>query len=91
MEKEKKVLVPKEVKQETTDLSVESFIRQAIETKVPIDTLERLLVMRDKVKAERAKEAFDTSMAEFQVSCPTIKKKKMFPQKQEKQHIVMLL
>ena len=85
MKEEKKALIPKESivpkkpKQETTDLSVESFISQAIATKGPIDTLERLFALREKVKAEQAKEAFDKSMAAFQVKCPTIKKKKDVP------------
>ena len=81
MKEEKKVLIPKEVKQETTDLSVESFISQAIATKAPIDTLERLFTLREKIKAERAKEAFDVAMAEFQGECPTIKKTKSVPTK----------
>ena len=38
-----------------------------------------MLVRRDKVRAEKAKEVFDKSMAEFQVKCPTIKKKKDVP------------
>ena len=61
------------------DLSVESFIQKAIETQVPIDTLERLLTLRERVKSEKAKEEFDAAMAEFQGECPTIAKTKSVP------------
>lgn len=56
--------------------SIEGFISQAIKSNVPIETLERLLAMRDKIKAEKAKEAFDTAMALFQGECPIIEKNK---------------
>lgn len=56
------------------DVSVESFISQAIKSNVPIETLERLLAMRDKVKAEMAKEAYIAAMARFQAECPIITK-----------------
>lgn len=56
--------------------SVESFITQAISANVPIETLERLLAMRTQVKAEQAKEAFDSAMAKFQGECPVIEKTK---------------
>jgi len=74
--KEVKVIEPKqvEVKQES---SIETFISQAIQANVPIETLERLLAMRDKVKAEQSKEAFVRAMAEFQSECPIIEKKKV--------------
>lgn len=58
------------------DTSVETFISQAIQSNVPIETLERLLAMRDKIKAERAKELFDSAMADLQGEIPMIQKTK---------------
>lgn len=54
----------------------EILIAQAIDKGVPIDTMERLLVMRRELKAEAAKEAFVREMAAFQAECPVIEKKK---------------
>lgn len=54
----------------------EALIAQAIEKGVDVGTMERLLVMRRELKAEAAKEAFDTAMAKFQAECPTIVKTK---------------
>jgi hypothetical protein len=64
-----------EPKQEVT--SIETFISQAIQANVPIETMERLLAMRDKVKQEQSKEAFVRAMAQFQSKCPIIEKKKI--------------
>lgn len=64
--------------------SVDSFIGTAIEKGASIETLERLLTMRDKLKAEKAKEAFDADMAIFQGQCPVIKKSKKVMNKPEK-------
>jgi hypothetical protein len=55
---------------------VETLIAQAIDKNVPVETMERLLVMRRELKAEFAKEAFDKAMSEFQAGCPTIGKTK---------------
>lgn len=56
--------------------SAETLIAQGIEKGISVDTMERLLAMRRELKAERAKEAFDTAMAKFQSECPTIVKTK---------------
>lgn len=57
-------------------MSVEGLIQSAIDKGTPVETMERLLVMRNQIKAERAKEAFDAAMARFQADCPTITKTK---------------
>jgi hypothetical protein len=54
----------------------ETFISQAIQKGVPVETLERLLAMRQQLKAEFAKEAFNRALAEFQAECPVIEKTK---------------
>jgi len=56
--------------------SVEKMITQAIQSGVPVDTMERVLAMRKELKAEYAKEQFDKAMAQFQADMPEIKKTK---------------
>jgi ERF superfamily len=67
-------------KQEKVLLSVrhdaEELIAKAIDKNVPVETMERLLVMRRELKAEWAKAQFDNAMSAFQAECPIIKKTK---------------
>ncbi|MFA6048242.1 MAG: ERF family protein [Parcubacteria group bacterium] len=56
--------------------SAEALIAQAIDRGTPVETMEKLLAMRRELKAEFAKEEFDKAMANFQSSCPIIKKSK---------------
>jgi ERF superfamily len=67
-------------KQETVIMSVrhdaEALIAKAIDKNVPVETMERLLIMRRELKAEWAKAEFDKAMAAFQAECPIIKKTK---------------
>lgn len=53
----------------------EGLIAQAIDRNVPVETMEKLLAMRRELRAEKAKEAFDSAMANFQAKCPIIEKK----------------
>lgn len=55
----------------------EVLIAQAIQQGTPVETMEKLLAMRKELRAERAKEMFDKSMAKFQEECPVIEKKKV--------------
>lgn len=54
----------------------ESLIAQAINSKVDVGTMEKLLAMRRELKEEFAREAFNRAMAAFQSECPIIKKTK---------------
>ena len=65
----------------TDNNSVDSFIGQAISKGASIETLEKLLTMRRELKAERAKEEFDSAMSKFQGACPIIKKEKIVKNK----------
>ena len=56
--------------------SPEALISQAITQGISVETMERLLAMRREIRAERAKEAFDLAMSEFQGECPVIVKSK---------------
>lgn len=58
------------------DTSVDTFISQAIQSNVPVETLEKLFALREKVKAEQAREAFTQALADFQGDCPIIAKTK---------------
>lgn len=54
----------------------ESILRYAIDQKADIALVERMMVVRDKLKAEKAKEEFDRALADFQSQCPIIEKRK---------------
>lgn len=57
-------------------VSPEALISKAIESGVSVEALEKLLGMRERLKAEQAREAFIDAMAEFQSKCPPIQKNK---------------
>lgn len=54
----------------------ETLIAKAIESNVPVESLERLLAMRAELKAEQAREAFSLALTEFQAGIPPIPKTK---------------
>lgn len=56
--------------------TVEGLIVSAIEHGASTEALERLLVMRERLKAERAREAFFEALSAFQAECPVIPKRK---------------
>lgn len=61
---------------QSSDVSIDNLMARAIDGGANIDVLERLMVLRDKLKAEAAKAAFDAAMAAFQAECPVIRKTK---------------
>ena len=69
-EKTKSVVVKKQ------DSSVDSLISQAISSNANVDVMEKLFSLREKMKAEQAKEAFVTALGNFQAQCPVIEKTK---------------
>jgi hypothetical protein len=56
--------------------AVEQLIALAIERGVPIETMEKLMSMHERLNANRAKAEFIAAMAAFQGACPQIKKTK---------------
>ena len=54
----------------------QALLAQAIDKNLPIESMERLLAMRDKMKAEWARDQFFTALAGFQSECPVIEKTK---------------
>lgn len=77
MAKDKELVVKK-------DTSVNAFIKQAIGANVPVETMEKLFALREKVKAEKAKEEFVLALSIFQGECPVIKKTKVVMNKDGK-------
>lgn len=73
MNKSKEVSV---IEERQDNVSIEAMLTRAIDKGVPVETMERLMVMRRELKAEQAKEAYDRAMAKFQAECPTIVKTK---------------
>jgi hypothetical protein len=57
-------------------LNPEWLIAKAIEQKLPVRSLEQLLAMRERLKTERAREAFYRALSGFQSECPVIPKSK---------------
>lgn len=57
-------------------ISPEALIAKAIETGLPVEGLERLMNLRERLKAENAKAEYDAAMSAFQAECPVIQKKK---------------
>lgn len=87
--KENAIIIHGEPKKEISmyqqqQASVENMIMQAIKEGTPVETLERVMTMRDKLKAEYAQQKFIDAMAKFQMTCPIIKKNKQVFDKQGK-------
>lgn len=57
-------------------VDVQSLIEKSIDSKSAVEVLERLMALRNQVKAENAKEAYDRALAAFQSECPIIVKRK---------------
>lgn len=55
-------------------LDPEALIAKGIEHGISVEGLERLLAMRERLKAEQARSAFVGALAEFQGTCPIITK-----------------
>jgi len=52
------------------------LIARAVDAKVPVETMEKLLAMRRELKAEKAREQYIMALAAFQAECPPIPKDK---------------
>lgn len=60
----------------THSLDAGALIAKAIDANVSIDTMERLLALRDRLQAEQARQQFFAALAAFQGACPIIPKSK---------------
>lgn len=59
---------------ELVRIDPQALVAQAVEKGSGIETLERLLALAKDVRAEQAREAWNQAMADFQRTCPRIKK-----------------
>ena len=55
-------------------LNVEALLMQAVQSGVPVETMERIMAMRRELLEEQARTAFFTALAGFQADCPVIAK-----------------
>ncbi len=69
------VIAPAPIRVQSND-PVAELLSQAVSNNASVEILERLFSLREKVKAEQAKEAFVESLANFQQEMPVIKKTK---------------
>src|SRR5215471_4894839 len=75
MAKSVPVVVPPQLEgQPVLATDAQALIAKAIEHQVPVDTMERLLALRDRLRAEQAREAFFAALGKFQSECPIIVK-----------------
>lgn len=65
-------------------MTVEFLIDKAIEKGLTVETMKEFLAMRRELKAEAAKERFDSAMAAFQGECPVIEKTKAAKDRNQK-------
>lgn len=63
-------------KKNIATVNAETLIAQAIAQGTPVETMERILLMRKELKAEFAKEEYDKAMSALQGELPIIKKTK---------------
>jgi len=75
---------PKAEDKQIVPVNAERLIEQAIAKGLPVETMERLFVMRKELKAEVAREAFFRDMVRFQKECPIIPKTKEVHDKYDK-------
>lgn len=66
-------------------IDAEALIMKGLESNVPVETMERLLAMREKLNEEKAKTEFFKALSAFQADCPIIKKNKKVLQKNSNQ------
>lgn len=62
---------------EVRRLDPQALIVQALEKDSPVEVIERLLAMAERVREIQAREAWYAAMAQFQRTCPPIKKTKV--------------
>jgi hypothetical protein len=80
----KKLPDPEESREVQLNINPQALIQAAIEKNVPIEILERLLAMRERLQKEQAEIAFREAMSLFQSKCPIIGKSKAVKNKDGK-------
>ncbi len=62
---------------------VSGLVRLAIEQKVPVEVLERLVALQERVTAQNAEKAMAEALAAFQAACPSIGRTKTAEMKKD--------
>lgn len=65
------------IAQDNQNFNIQDIITRAIDQKIPVETMERLLAMAERMQTIKAKQEFDKAMASFQAECPIIEKGKV--------------
>lgn len=76
---QKAIVETEKVDEETGEIETkedQNLLAMAIKNGASVDTLERLMVVRRELQAERARNAFHAALAGFQADCPVIQKRK---------------
>lgn len=68
--------IEKKQKTENKEFSIEKLLTQAVEAKVDVGTMEKLLAMRKELREEWAREQFFAALSELQSRLPILKKTK---------------
>lgn len=55
-------------------IDADELISKAIDSRAPVESLERLLAMRKEIMADQAREEYFAAMADFQSECPIVGK-----------------
>lgn len=55
----------------------DKLLAEAVKKGLPVETMERLIALRERIKAEAAREAFYLAMSQFKSLCPRISKTKV--------------
>lgn len=64
-----------------------TLISQAIENKVDVETMEKLMALQERWEKNQAQKAFNIAMAKFQMECPIIEKTKKVYEKGSKTEV----
>lgn len=65
--------------------SVQTFISQAIEKNLPVETMEKLFSLMERAKEAHAKSEYHYALSAFQAACPVIEKTKVVNDKSGKE------
>ena len=63
------------------DITINSLLQSAVKNNLPVETMEKLLEMRTKLKEEWSREQYYKALSQFQAACPAIRKNKIIMDK----------
>lgn len=66
---------------ELNTINTDNLLLKAVESNLPVESLEKLLAMQERINADMAKKAFFAALSAFQSECPQIEKKREVKEK----------